>query len=81
MPTISEARNKILNFLTDMGQSPTYVVITSFEVKGSEWIVEGEFKAGYLGDITTFLATIRATDMTLSKFKITGKKDNTKGYV
>lgn len=70
MTTIADARLAIQEYLVEMNLSPYEVRITSYDATKQVWIIQGQFQAGFLGDILAFNALFDPQSNVINKLDI-----------
>lgn len=81
MTTITDAKNAIYSYLTEMGLSPSGLKIISFDTEKDDslWQIDGKFQEGFMGNYYKFIAKYNPLMKTVSKMDVEEIKSFSEG--
>ena len=82
MTTITDAKEAVYNYLTEMELSPTDLKIISFDAEKEQfsWFLEGKFRGGFMGSHYTFNVKFDPLTNNITKMDVKEVNDSTEGY-
>lgn len=82
MVALTDAKNAVYSYLTEMGLSPSNMKVISFDTEKEQfsWFLEGTFQEGFMGSYYTFNVKFDPLTKNITKMDIKEGIGSTEGY-
>lgn len=82
MVTITQAKNAVHTYLSEMGLNPSGLKIISFDAEKDDtfWFLGGKFQEGFMGGYYKFSAKYNPLTETIGKMDVDEITGSTEGY-